>query len=145
MWSLLTFGASPERNRDYCFNQMALFCLDLIVRLVPQSMFNPTDCQMFALGWIHLSSSRIFLYSITCMLTPLLLTIYLDLTLPCLKCLKIFAYHLPLSGPSYSPILAWSPVISLHKYFLWVNIPLLSEFFTWACPEFSQRSEYERA
>lgn len=97
---------------------------------------------------MHLTHSRMLLYSITCMLTPLLLTIYLNLLLLCLKCLKIFAYHFLLPGPSYFPILFW-PLTTLdcvlHKYFIWVKIPSLSEFLSWACPEFSRRSEYERA
>lgn len=148
VWSLLIFGASPERNRDYYLNQVALlFLLYLAVRLMPQSIFNPTDCQMFTLVQMHLTYSRMLSYSITCMLIPLVLTIYLNLMLLCLKCSKIFAYNFPLPGPSYSPILAWSLAILdgvLHKYITWVNIPLLSEFLSWACPEFSRRSEYER-
>lgn len=71
---------------------------------------------------MHLTYSRMLSYSITCMLIPLVLTIYLNLMLLCLKCLKIFAYNFPLPGPSYSPILAWSLAILdgvLHKYITW--------------------------
>ena len=88
------------------------------------------------------------LYFITCMLTPLLLTIYFNHMLHCLKYSQIFARHFPFPGPSHPLILAWSSIILdciLHKYSIWMNVRLLSEFLSWACPELSQRSEYERA
>lgn len=57
VWSLLTFGASPKRNRDYYLSQIALLLLDLVGSLMPQSgpMFNPTDCQTLTLCWMHLT------------------------------------------------------------------------------------------
>lgn len=52
---VLTFGARPERNRDYYLKQIALLLLELTVNLLPQSdMFNPDDCQIFFLCWMHL-------------------------------------------------------------------------------------------
>jgi len=52
----LTFGARPERNRDYYLKQISLLLLELTVNLMPQSdhMFNPNDCQIFRLCWMHL-------------------------------------------------------------------------------------------
>lgn len=150
VWSLLIFGASPERNREYYLNQMAQFVLDLTVRVIPQSMFNPTRLSnvYFGLDTFNiLKNTLIFhnLYANTSAFDHLFEPHVLDA--PCLQCLKIFAYPFPLPGPSHFPILAWSLAILdcvLHEYFIWVNIPLLSEFL-WACPEFSWRSEYERA
>lgn len=144
--SLLIFGASPGRNRVYYLNQMALFLLDL--------------CKAYASRYVHpywLSNvyfgldafnilKNTFIFHYLCANT--FAFVHLFESHATLKCLKIFAYHFPLPGPSYSPILAWSFTILdcvLHKYFIWVNIPLLSEFLSWACPEFSWRSEYERA
>lgn len=62
MWDLarelcvvLTFGARPERNRDYYLKQIALLLLEFTANLLPQSdMFNPDDCQIFRLCWMHL-------------------------------------------------------------------------------------------
>lgn len=55
VWSLLTFGASPERNRDYYLNQTTPLLPDPTLSLMPPSdrMFNPSDCQVFPLCSRH--------------------------------------------------------------------------------------------
>lgn len=121
MWSLLTFGASPEMNRDYYFNQIAPLLHDLILSPMPQSdcMPNPTVCQVLTLCWMHFTHMlENALYSCTSMLTLLLLTIYLNHMLHCLKYSPIFAHHFQLPVPSHSPTLAGLPAI----YMCYINI-----------------------
>lgn len=144
VWSLLTFGVSPERNRDRYLNQIALLLLDLIVSLMPQSdQFNPTDCQMFALCWMHLThileNAFIFhyLYANTSAFNHLFEP---HATLP--KILPNICRPFSTSWtftPSYSCLVPIILDCVLHKYSIWMNVPLLSEFLSWACPEFSEK------
>lgn len=112
-------------------------------------MFNPTDCQMFTLCLMHL----------THILENAFMFHYLYANTSAFN--HLFEPHATLSKilpnictsfstsstftPSYSCLVPHNPrlvyIIIQYGYY----DPLLSEFFSWACPEFSERSEYERA